>query len=125
LYSGDKLAALVEGALISAIDTHGPVMRSNTMSATKRIVGAIRGEEFAQGYVNENQYAQAWRRKYEALKHGHAMLVARHNKSRSTVAALARHCAVPIAEVPGLDEDQRRFVLRLLAGERTFAGDSQ
>lgn len=43
LVSAPQVRKEIQGALVAAIDAHGPITRANVGSATKRVAGSLRG----------------------------------------------------------------------------------
>lgn len=81
------MSAVVEGALVSAINDHGPITGPDLRSVTKRIVSQVRAFGF-DNLVTPTQHAREWERKYEQLKHGHDILLERHERLRQRCAEL-------------------------------------
>lgn len=88
----DRTYSIVEGALRSCIDVHGPIHAHHVRSAAKRVVSQLEGAA-ANGaaVITDGEQAaviEALRKKLAKLQHGHDRLIDRYERCRAERDAL-------------------------------------
>lgn len=87
------LYKVIHGSLQGSINDHGPIDRPYIGSATKRLVGQIRGYWLQAANIEQQAAVRHMRKKYDRLRHGHMRALDRIARLEEENRGLREQCA--------------------------------